>query len=118
MNEHYEMSVEVRRLSELIDRGLTALRESSAEYASAEHAYRQARAKLWLAARGTVQERESMVELKCGDLRYARDVADGMRAAAVESVRSRRSQLSALQSLLAASRAEAEFARTGVQDRV
>ena len=113
-----EMVAEVRRISDLIDRGISALREASSEYAEAEHAYRQARAKAFLAAKGTVPERESFVELRCGDLRHARDVADGLRTAALESVRSRRGQLSALQSLLAASRAEVEFARTGFSSSV
>lgn len=118
MNEHRPILADVRRISDAIDDALTDLREQSQRYADAEHAYRQARAKAWLAARGTVNERESMVELRCGDLRYARDLAEGARAAAVESIRSRRAQLSALQSMLAASRAEAEFARTGFDSRV
>lgn len=109
---------EVRRVTDLIDDALRDLRLASREYADAEHAYRQARAKAWLAARGTVNERESMVELRCGEIRYARDLAEGLRAAAVESIRSRRAQLSALQSLLAASRAEVELARTGIDARV
>lgn len=113
-----EMVAEVRRISDLIDRGIAALREASSEYAETEHAYRQARAKAFLAAKGTVPERESFVELRCGDLRHARDVSEGLRSAALESVRSRRAQLSALQSLLAASRAEAEYARTGFSSSV
>jgi hypothetical protein len=109
---------ELRRVTTLIDEALDQLRASSRDYADAEHAYRQARAKAWLAARGTVNERESMVELRCGDLRYARDLADGLRSASVEAIRSRRAQLSALQSVLAASRAEVELARTGISPSV
>jgi hypothetical protein len=48
-----------------------------------------------------------------GDLRHRRDLADGQRLAALEACRSRRTQLSALQSLLAAHKSEADFARTG-----
>jgi len=118
MDEHRPILLDVRRISDLIDDALRDLRDASRAYADAEHAYRQAKARAWLAAKGTVPERESMVELRCGDLRYARDLADGSRSAAVESVRSRRAQLSALQSLLAASRAEAEFARTGISTSV
>lgn len=107
-----ELIAEAERLSALLDKGLAALRSASVAYANAEHAYRQARARAWLAARGTVPERESQVELKVGDLRFARDLADAERLAAQEAVRSRRGQLSALQSLLAATRAEAEYVRT------
>ena len=45
--------------------------------------------------------------------RPALDLAEHMTRAALESVRARRGQLSALQSLLSAYRAEAEFVRTG-----
>lgn len=107
-----ELVAEAQRLSALLDKGLAALRDSAVSFAQAEHEYRQARAKAWLAARGTVPERESMVELRCGELRNARDLAEGMKVAALEAVRSRRAQLSALQSLLAANRAEAELVRT------
>lgn len=107
-----ELIAEAERLSSLLDKGLQALRSASVEFAEAEHDYRQARARAWLAARGTVPERESQVELKCGELRRARDLADGVRLAAQEAVRSRRAQLSALQSVLAAVRAEADYVRT------
>jgi hypothetical protein len=107
-----DLVVEARRLSELLDRGLHALRQSAQEWAEAEHEYRQAKAQGWLAAKGTVNERESMVEMRAGDLRRRRDLAEGMRMSALEAVRSRRAQLSALQSILAAHRAEAEYDRT------
>lgn len=107
-----DLVVEARRLSELLDRGLNALRQSASEWAEAEHEYRQAKAQGWLAAKGTVNERESMIEIRAGDLRRRRDIAEGMRMAALEAVRSRRAQLSALQSILAAHRAEAEYDRT------
>jgi hypothetical protein len=46
-------------------------------------------------------------------LRKARDIAEGMKMAALEAVRSRRAQLSAVQSIANAVKAETEFARTG-----
>lgn len=107
-----ELAGEARRLSELLDRGVGALRDAARDFADAEHNYRLAHAKAYLESSGTVGEREAQVYIAIGDLRRARDYSDGVRAAALEAVRSRRTQLSAIQSLLAAHKAEAEFVRT------
>lgn len=108
------MVEEAKRLSSLLDAGLKALREASRDYASAENEYRRARASALLGAgAGTVSEREAVADLESADARLQRDTADGMRTAALEAVRSRRQQLSALQSLLAAHREEAAYGRTG-----
>lgn len=107
-----ELSAEARRLSELLDRGIAALRDAAKQYADAEHEYRFAYAKAYLDSTGTVGERDAQVYVAVGSLRRDRDYADAIRTAAVEAVRSRRTQLSAIQSLLAAHKAEAEFART------
>lgn len=121
-----ETAAEVRRLSSLIDGGVTALREESHNLAQAENTYRKAKAEAWVRCptdesgvkagdrEWTAARREAWVDAETADLRMARDVAEGMRQAALEAVRARRAQLSAIQSLLAADRAEAEFARTGV----
>jgi hypothetical protein len=107
------MIEEAQRLSALLDAGLKALREASRDYAQAEHDYRRARATALLESpSGTVAEREASADLHSADQRLARDTADGMRTAALEAVRSRRQQLSALQSLLAAHREEAAYGRT------
>lgn len=108
-----EMVAEARRLSDLLDRGLTALREAARDYAQAENDYRRVRAGALLGATGTVAEREAVADLEAAEFRQQRDLADGMRTAALEAVRSRRQQLSALQSLLAAQREEAAYDRTG-----
>lgn len=107
------LSAEAVRLSALLDKGVQALREAAVAYAEAEHAYREAKAVAYLTTVGTVAEREAQAYGLVGDKRRARDLADATRLAALEAVRSRRTQLSALQSLLAAHRSEADFARTG-----
>lgn len=108
-----ELTRELLRLSRLVDDGVKALADQARELAEAEHDYRLAKAQAWLVApAGTVPERESWVDGQCADARRRRDLAEGMRVAALEALRSRRAQLSALQSVLAAHRAEAEFART------
>jgi hypothetical protein len=107
------LTAEAIRLSALLDRGVQALREASVEYAEAEHTYRMHKSKAYLTTEGTVGEREAQVYGMVGDDRRRRDLADGARMAALEAVRSRRTQLSAIQSLLAAHKSEADFARTG-----
>lgn len=107
-----EYAGEIRRLSEQIDNGLRTLRESAMAAAQAEHDYRKARAVAWAKApAGTVPVREAWVESETAQQRMDLDTAEGMKLAALESVRSRRQQLSAVQSLLAAHRSEADFER-------
>ncbi len=112
-----EYADEMRRLSRLLDSGLDVLRDLAEEVADAEHQYRKGVAMAWpQAPEGTVPEREAWVNGQCATLRGRRDLAEHMTRAALESVRARRGQLSALQSLLAAHRAEAEFVRTGQEE--
>lgn len=109
-----DATTEARRLSTLIDGGLAALREQAVALATAEQTYRKAVARAWLdAPEGTAAFREAWVNGQCADLRHARDLADAMSKAALEAVRARRTQVSALQSLLAAHREEAGLARFG-----
>jgi len=113
MHSMEQLVQEARRLSDLLDKGVQALRASAIDYAEAEHNYRHQHAIAYLQTEGTVAEREAQTYVAMGELRRDRDIADGIRSAALEAVRARRTQLSALQSLLAAHRSEADFARTG-----
>lgn len=107
-----EIIEEARRLSGLIDRGVEALRQSAEALAIAEQEYRKAKAKAWLVAAGDLaREREANVDSRTADLRMARDLAEGTRQAALEALRSRRSQLDAVRSILSATRADIELAR-------
>lgn len=115
-----EFADEFHRLSALLDRGLDVVKHEVRAYAEAERAYRAAQARAWVeaprendAGRVTAGEREAWVNGQTAELRAKRDVADGMRQAALEAVRSRRAQISALQTLLNAHQEEAKFARTG-----
>lgn len=111
-----DMTKEMHRLSTLLDDGLTFLRTNAAELAESEHDYRRARAEAWGHTTGTAKEREDAVNALTAAARKRRDTAEHMRQAAMESVRSRRAQVSALQSLMNAHRAEAEFARVGPRE--
>jgi hypothetical protein len=107
---------ELQRISKLIDEGINSLLRASRETADAEHDYRKAKAIAWMEApSGTVPVREAWVDSQTAEKRRTLDYAEGSRVAALEAIRSRRQQLSAVQSLLAAHKAEAEFARTGPQ---
>jgi hypothetical protein len=61
-------------------------------------------------------ERAALVDADTADLRYARDVAEGIRRAALESVRARSQQISMYQTLVNAHKSEADFARTGPRE--
>jgi len=89
-----ELAGEARRLSDLLDRGIAALRDAARGFADAEHAYRLAHAQAYLQSEGTVGEREAQTYVAVGTLRRDRDYADAIRTAALEAVRSRRTQLS------------------------
>jgi hypothetical protein len=105
-----EMVNESERLSKLIDAGIASLVQCSTDMARAEHALRIATAKAWAAApSGTVPFKEAWVEAETADEKLAFDIAESGRYNALEAVRSRRAQLSAVQSIMAAHRAEAEL---------
>ena len=113
--------LEADRLSRLLDGGIEALRSASKEVAEAEMAYRKAKSEAWIRVprdtdgqrNWTAGRREAWVDSETAPLRYARDLAEGKRSSALEAIRARRTQVSMLQSMLNANRAEAEFARTG-----
>lgn len=98
---------------QLLDDALGYLRRQTVECAAAENAYRKERARAWLTATGTAREKEDQVNAMTADLRETRDLAEGMKKAALEAVRSRRAEISAHQTLLSADRAEAELAKYG-----
>lgn len=107
------MLTELSRLSRLLDEGLKVLREQVDAYAAAEQDYRLARAKAWVElSEGTAGFREAQVDGVTAEKRFVRDVAEGLRRAALESVRARSTQISALQTLVNAFKEEAKFERT------
>ena len=113
MNTLAELTDEMVRLSRQLDKGIDFLRDETAVYAQAENDYRMAKAKAYLAAPdGTVDAKRAHTDLATGKERFEARLADGMRQAALEAVRSRRQQISALQTLVSAHKAEAEYDRT------
>lgn len=113
MSDLAQMESEGRRFSDLLDKAVTAFRESVQTTAEAEREYRKAKAMAWVQQEtGTAQEKLAHVDAACADLRYQRDLAEGMKEAAKQAIAARRTQISLIQSVLSAHRAEAEFART------
>jgi hypothetical protein len=105
-----EMIHESERFSRLIDAGIESLVTASKDMAHAEHALRKATAMAWAKApSGTVPFKEAWVESETADEKLAFDLGETQRYNALEAVRSRRAQLSAIQSIMAAHRAEAEL---------
>jgi hypothetical protein len=108
------MAEELRRRSKLLDDALSYLARQVKEYAEAERAYRESKARAWVEApEGTAGAKDAWVGGVTAEKRKARDLADGMRQAGLEAVRSRRAQLSAWQSLAAMERSEMELAKYG-----
>jgi hypothetical protein len=110
-----EMAAEGRRLSDLLDKALRKHAEHVQAAAEAERKYRHARQLAYIQAHGTVDEKKAAVDDKTADLRFERDLADGLRQTALEAIRSRRAQVSLLQSVANAYKAEADFDRTSME---
>lgn len=109
-----EMAQEGRRLSGLLDAALASVKERVQAAAEAERQYRKAKARCWIEAPdGTAGAKEAWVNGQTADLRYTRDLAVGMERNARDAIRAYQAQISLLQSVANAYRAEAEFARTG-----
>lgn len=108
-----DLASEASRLSGLIDKGVSALRAAAVKLANAEHDYRLSRAVAWHKTDGTAKQREDEVNALTASNRLTRDLAEGERLAVLEALRSRRAQLSALQSVANAERAELELAGKG-----
>lgn len=82
----------------------------SVEWARSEDAYRKARAVAYLAASGTINERNSHVDKICSEDRLKTHLAESTKEAKRELVRSLQAQLSALQTIAAMNRAEMSLA--------
>lgn len=96
-----------------LDAAQDYLYASTRAHSDAERRYRQARSNAYLATSGTVGEREASVTKTVDAEFYAAHLAEGLSKASLEAVRSRRTQLSVLQSIASAVKEEAALARTG-----
>lgn len=113
-------SDEIQRLSELLDEAHIDLEEQTVLAATTEQAYRKGKAEAWVSCPTnsdssnvwTAARREAWVNAETAELRRRRDVAEGLKRASLESIRSLRGQISAVQTLLNGFQEEAKFARS------
>lgn len=105
---------EGQRLSKLLDDALAFGKRQVREFADHEQAYRKVKAQAWLTApEGPAPAKAAWVDGQTAEQRHARDIAEGMKQMSMEAIRSRRAQLSALQTYMNAEREEAKHERFG-----
>lgn len=124
MQTSSEFAEEFERLGRLLDGALALVKDQVHALAHAEESYRKRKSDAWVECptddpgvksgerEWTAARREAWVNAKTAELRRDRDIADGMVRAGLEAVKSRRTQISALQSLLGAHREELQYERT------
>ena len=95
-----------------LDAAQDELVSASRDLPEKERIYRKGRAQAYLQVSGTADAKKAQVDALTADLRFDRDIADGLRNAALENVRSKRTQLSALQTIANSVKEEAALART------
>lgn len=100
---------EMLRLSRSLDEAQATLEKASRDWARQENEYRKAKANAYLASSGTVDARKAAVDKATDQERHDAHLADALRVAALENVRNRRAQLSALQSIANAVKSEVEM---------
>ena len=105
-----ELVQEMLTRSAMLDEAIRELKEQTAAWAQHEHNYRKARASVYLETEGTVGTREALTAKATLQQWKDAHLAEGLKVAALESVRSRRAQLSAVQSIANAVKAEAMLA--------
>jgi hypothetical protein len=112
MNAH-DLNTQLLDAVERLRASQDELEKQAVYYADAEKKYRMAKATAYLASSGTVNEREARAENAINDLRYTRDLAEGLKMSALEAVRGNRTVVSAVQTLAGLYKEEAAFGRTG-----
>ena len=114
MPETKSLKDEIVRLSDELTEAISDLRMHSRDWAKKDNEMRKARAKAFLQATGkNKEEREARADASYEKERLAANLAEAEKNVAQEHVRSLRAQISALQSLVYANRAESESIRYG-----
>lgn len=106
-----ELTEQILAAKRAMDNAELEHRQRVREAAEADKAFRIAESKAYIQASGTVGERAAVAKLRSADERYKLKLAEGLESSALEAIRNARQFLSALQSLAAATREEANLAR-------
>ncbi len=101
----HDVESEILRLSTLLEDSTEEFAKLAREAAEAEHAYKRSYYSHFLNASGTEKARVAVAETNADRQRAASKIADAVRDACQEKCRSLRSQLSALQTISANTRA-------------
>ena len=112
MNTH-DLNTQLLDAVERLRKSQDELEQRVVLFAQGEKAYRAAKATAYLSTTGTVAEREARAENAINELRYVRDMAEGLKMSALEAVRGNRTVVSAVQTLAGLYKEEAAFGRTG-----
>lgn len=94
-----------------LERDIQTLESRSVEAATTDRDYRRLKSNEYLKTEGTVAEREAKLGPHVQDARFRAKLAEDLRVAALEAIRSRRAKLSALQTLANARKAEIDLVR-------
>lgn len=97
----------LERMTQASEHVREALKEHRAQcevYAKANRAYHRERAKAYIAATGTIDERRAHADIVVEELRFKRDLSEGLRQSALEAVRAQREDLGMWRSYVAAAR--------------
>ena len=109
-----EIESEIMKFSHLLDESLAYARKKVHEHAKADVAYKGKYAEAFLRVEGAGVLREQLaLTPEVLQAREEAQLASDMVKVALSAIQARRTQISALMTLLSAHRAEAEFARTG-----
>lgn len=101
---------------EALSAALNEQHRAAREHAEADHAYRQAKAKVYTEVvtdgeKRTVDHIKAIVDMRCNKEMFRVRLAEAERESSMELVRSLRTNVSALQTVLNATKAEADAVR-------
>lgn len=110
----HEIRAKILELSDELPIAINDLRQSSKDWATKDNDMRKAKAKGFLLATGkNKEEREARADAAFEKERLAANIAEGEKRACEEYLRNLRATISALQSMLYASRSENDSIRYG-----
>jgi hypothetical protein len=116
MADLHELERTLREYMKLCDDALGYARRAALEHAETDDAYRTKLAQVFVTAKddgATDAKAKHLADAATEGVRKRARLAADMQQVSIEAVRSRRTQISALQSLLAAHKSEAELSKFG-----
>lgn len=101
--DHIDIAQAIRRVSERLDKAPQAIFDNAKAYAEAERTYRMGLAKEIIRLRAEGMQATLINDVARGnvaDLKYKRDLAEGLYRSSLESSKALQAELSGLQSVL------------------